>query len=1061
MLRTRVSLYSLACLLAATAVQAVTYIVPSDRDLIRRSDAILVATAVESHAELTDRGSIATVATLRVEEMIKGSLSGDVRVIEPGGTLSDRSLFIAGSPRFDDGKRYLLFLRHMSDGSWTTYGLQIGQFQFTNDLQGRELVARVGGEYLFGLNETDGSYYTDHLRDFGAFRDYIRAVDRAASAPLSANYVVDASTALRMTFPEFRPMSYGLKPAPFFSRTDYLMTGNPRWQSGPNVTFGHCCPGNYGPMPGGVDGLAGAQTAVTAWNGLGSIGYSWGTETPGKTGGLFHGGNNGSSTILFNDPNGELACCPGAVAIGGTWSIGTYSLGGVTYGDTAEGDVVINKNASLPGFLTQSLFVALVTHEVGHTLGFRHADGTADSNSPPPACAAPLPCAAQGAAVMAHIIPSTGPFSPQQWDRDAANTVYGAGAVCNAATSVSVSATATSITAGQSTQLTANVTGGSSPFNYQWYQGAAGNTSTPVGNGQSINVSPSSNTSYWVRVTPTCGGTATDSTAIAITVTCQNPAIIAQPQSTSVLSGSSTTLSVSATGSNPTYQWFQGTPPSGTPLGGQTGSSLFTGNLSTTTSFYVVVSGCGQSVTSNAATVTVAPCTQAAITTQPQNTSIVAGQSATLTVAATGTNLQYQWYTGASGNTNVPVNGAVTPVLTVSPTVTTSYWVRVVSACGSQTPANSNTATVTIGPACNTTLTGITVTPNNPLPAQSFTLTANASTTSGSLSYQWYRGGQGDTSNPIGNAQTITVTQTAASQAYWVLVVSTCGGVQPAAQTTVTLNTGSCGTNPNQMCISSARYRVTLTATDPRTGKTGNGVANYQSDVFGYFTLPDFSNPGDPQVFVKVLGPVAPPIGQNAPWVFFAGLTDLRYTLTVLDTATGQTFNTYNVNPPAQDPRGLNAQQTIGDFEVNGVNAHSGDKNAQCAPVQITTTQTAATPGNCPSNASTLCLLNRFTVSMRAKVNNASGATDSGVTIPANGQFGFFTTPNIAGPTDVQGFIKMLDATTLNLGYWVFLGGLTDFELTYTVTDTTTGKRKVYLKPAGSTCGWSDVPNAF
>jgi hypothetical protein len=44
---------------------------------------------------------------------------------------------------------------------------------------------------------------------------------------------------------------------------------------------------------------------------------------------------------------------------------------------------------------------------------------------------------------------------------------------------------------------------GSGPFTYQWYSGAAGNTTAPISGatGSSVTVSPGSTTSYWVLVT--------------------------------------------------------------------------------------------------------------------------------------------------------------------------------------------------------------------------------------------------------------------------------------------------------------------------------------------------------------------------------------------------------------------------------------------------------------------------------------------------------------------------------------------------------------------------------
>lgn len=82
------------------------------------------------------------------------------------------------------------------------------------------------------------------------------------------------------------------------------------------------------------------------------------------------------------------------------------------------------------------------------------------------------------------------------------------------------------------------------------------------------------------------------------------------------------------------------------------------------------------------------------ITSPPQSQNVGIGQTALLTVTATGTApLSYQWYTGSSPSTVSPLVGAAsaaytTPVLSAA----ASYWVRVTSPHGI---ANSATATVT------------------------------------------------------------------------------------------------------------------------------------------------------------------------------------------------------------------------------------------------------------------------------------------------------------------------------------------------------------------------------
>lgn len=87
-------------------------------------------------------------------------------------------------------------------------------------------------------------------------------------------------------------------------------------------------------------------------------------------------------------------------------------------------------------------------------------------------------------------------------------------------------------------------------------------------------------------------------------------------------------------------------------------------------------------------------CAPPVITGQPQSQTTTHGVSRTLSVTATGTApFTYQWYTGNTGNTSNPIPGANGATLTVTPTATTSYWVRVSNACGS---ADSSTATITV-----------------------------------------------------------------------------------------------------------------------------------------------------------------------------------------------------------------------------------------------------------------------------------------------------------------------------------------------------------------------------
>jgi hypothetical protein len=84
-----------------------------------------------------------------------------------------------------------------------------------------------------------------------------------------------------------------------------------------------------------------------------------------------------------------------------------------------------------------------------------------------------------------------------------------------------------------------------------------------------------------------------------------------------------------------------------------------------------------------------------AIIESPRNMVVSRGETATLTVEATGADLRYDWYEGQSGDHSKLVSSEATPEFTTPPIQgTTRYWVEVVSACGGS--VESSTATVAV-----------------------------------------------------------------------------------------------------------------------------------------------------------------------------------------------------------------------------------------------------------------------------------------------------------------------------------------------------------------------------
>jgi hypothetical protein len=210
------------------------------------------------------------------------------------------------------------------------------------------------------------------------------------------------------------------------------------------------------------------------------------------------------------------------------------------------------------------------------------------------------------------------------------------------------------VTAGQAATFSVMATG-TAPLSYQWYMNsaAAGTNSSRF----TIAAAKVGETGAQVYVTVTNAvGSATSATVtLTVNATASAPVITQQPASVTVTAGQAAAFSVMATGTLPlTYQWFMNGTASGTS------SSTFSIAQTTTgqngAQIYVKVSNSAGNAPSNTVTLTVNPAapTAPAITQQPTNATVTAGQPATFTVSATGTApLAFQWFfNGSAAGTN-------------------------------------------------------------------------------------------------------------------------------------------------------------------------------------------------------------------------------------------------------------------------------------------------------------------------------------------------------------------------------------------------------------------------
>ena len=230
----------------------------------------------------------------------------------------------------------------------------------------------------------------------------------------------------------------------------------------------------------------------------------------------------------------------------------------------------------------------------------------------------------------------------------------------------------------------------------------------------------------------------------------QPPAIIVPPVSTSTTAGYSATFTVAASGSGTlSYQW----DVNGSAVAGATGTTYTTPATTLAENgenVTVTVTSSFGKVTSTPVTLTVTAGANVVIATQPASQTVSVGQSATLTVAATGSpQLNYQWFENGAQVASGPQSSYTTPVLTS--TGTESFFVIVSNPLGR---VQSSTAVLTISAPAPVSIVTPPVSQIVPVnqPAQFTAVVAG----SAPYTYQWQF-------TPTGGSATILISNTQTS----------------------------------------------------------------------------------------------------------------------------------------------------------------------------------------------------------------------------------------------------------------------------------------------------------
>jgi Protein of unknown function (DUF1573)/Immunoglobulin I-set domain len=259
---------------------------------------------------------------------------------------------------------------------------------------------------------------------------------------------------------------------------------------------------------------------------------------------------------------------------------------------------------------------------------------------------------------------------------------------------VTIQPTSETVITGQTATFSASVSG-ATPVGYQWKKnGAAISGATAAGYTTPPATTSDNAAQFTVTVSTATGSVSSNPATLTVMAGVVAPSITSQPVSKTVTTGQTATFSVAAAGTAPlSYKWMK----NGTPITGAT-SSTYTTPATTTSDnssqFTVMVGNSAGSVTSNPATLTVTASVVAPlITSQPVSKTVTAGQTATFSVAATGTApLSYKWMKNGTPITGATSSTYTTPATTASDS-SSQFTVMVGNSAGSVT---SNPATLTV-----------------------------------------------------------------------------------------------------------------------------------------------------------------------------------------------------------------------------------------------------------------------------------------------------------------------------------------------------------------------------
>jgi len=269
------------------------------------------------------------------------------------------------------------------------------------------------------------------------------------------------------------------------------------------------------------------------------------------------------------------------------------------------------------------------------------------------------------------------------------------------------------------------------------------------------------------------------------------------------------------------------------------------------------------------------------------------------------------------------------------------------------------------------------------------------------------------------------------------------------------LTSSTCSSTPTTLCLNHSRFSVAASWRVPDQERSGQATSLPLREDTGLFWFFDDSGI---DLVVKILDGT----GVNGSyWVFYAGLSDVEYTITVTDLKNGR-VQTYD-NPSGSFASVADtsafpdaaAATAVAETNLGALEARSGREPSASFEGQ------SQKPGVDPRSAApcapggpTLCVDgSRFQLTVDWEIPS-QGRSGHGSAVPISANTGYFW---FLDDANVELAVKVLDGRPINGHFWIFAAALSNMKYTLTVTDTQTGRTKSWDNSEGQLASWADT----